>query len=44
MSQKIPSITSEIINVKSISNVSYDINLNTIKEFKIDSEEFEELI
>ena len=39
-----PSITSEIINVKSISNVSYDINLNTIKDFKIDEEEFEILI
>ena len=44
VTKKFPSITSEIINVKSISNVSYDINLNTIKEFKIDSEEFEELI
>ena len=44
VTEKFPSITSEIINVKSISNVSYDINLNTIKEFKIDSEEFEELI
>ena len=44
VTEKFPSITSENINVKSISNVSYDINLNTIKEFKIDSEEFEELI
>ena len=41
---KFPTITSEIINVKSISNVSYEINLNTINEFKIDEQEFEKLI
>ena len=39
-----PTITSEIINVKSISNVSYEVNLNTINEFKIGEEEFENLI
>ncbi len=44
VTEKFPSITSENINVKSISNVSYDINLNTIKEFKITAEEFEKLI
>ena len=44
VTEKFPSITSENINVKSISNVSYDIKLNTIKEFKITAEEFEKLI
>ena len=44
INNKFPSITSEIINVKSISNVSYDINLNTIKEFKIDEAKLDKLI
>ena len=39
-----PSITSKNVDVKSISNISYDIDLNTVKEYKIDEERLNNLI
>ena len=44
LNDSFPAATSENINVKSISNVSYDIDLNTVKEFKIDEEELNKFL
>ena len=44
LNDSFPAVTSENINVKSISNVSYDIDLNTVKEFKVDEEELNKFL